>query len=228
MDTIPHGAQPRLDLLYQISREIAGRLDLAELLARVLQSTVAAAQARAGSLVVVNEQGDVLDSALVWEGAYQPDPEHRLAETLRNGLAGWVLARGQPALVADTRQDPRWGRRPDDAITGAKSAIAVPLLGRARTVGVLTLVRVPADTFAADDLVLLTAIADEAGVAIENAQLYAESERRAEAMRALADTARAIHSSLRLDEVLRQLVRHARSLLRVETAAIALAARLAH
>ncbi|MBL8057597.1 MAG: GAF domain-containing protein [Anaerolineales bacterium] len=222
MPTTPLSEQRRLGLLYRISREISGRLDLAELLQRVLQATVDNAQAKTGSVIVLNEQNDVLYSALMMDNAFQPDPERRLAGTLNGGLAGWVLTNRQPALVVDTTRDPRWGRRPDDEAVGPKSAIAVPLLGRARVVGVLTLVRVPADTFDKDDLVLLTAIADQAGVAVENAQLYAESERRAQAMRALADTAQAINSTLRLDEVLHRVAQYAQSLLRVETAAIAL------
>ncbi len=222
MATTPLTEQRRLALLYRISREISGRLDLAELLQRVLQATVDSAQAKTGSVIVLNEQSEVLYSALMMDNAFQPDPERRLGGTLQNGLAGWVLSNRQPALVADTSRDPRWGRRPDDEVTGPKSAIAVPLLGRARVVGVLTLVRVPAESFVNDDLTLMTAIADQAGVAIENAQLYAESERRAQAMRALADTAQAINSTLRLDEVLHRVTRYAQSLLKVETASIAL------
>ncbi|MBP7692184.1 MAG: GAF domain-containing protein [Anaerolineales bacterium] len=222
MPTTPLNEQRRLALLYRIGREIAGRLNLAELLQRVLQATVDNVQAKTGSAIVLNDQGEVLYSALMMDNAFQPDPERRLAGTLQGGLAGWVLANRQPALVTDTSKDPRWGRRPDDEIVGSKSAIAAPLLGRARVVGVLTLVRVPAETFEHDDLILLTAIADQAGVAIENAQLYAESERRAQAMRALADTAQAINSTLRLDEVLHRVARYAQTLLKVETASIAL------
>ncbi len=222
MATTPLTEQRRLALLYRVSREISGRLDLAELLQRVLQATVDSAQSKTGSVIVLNEQGEVLYSALMMDNAFQPDPDRRLGGTLQNGLAGWVLANRQPALVADTTRDPRWGRRPDDDVVGPKSAIAVPLAGRARVVGVLTLVKVPAHSFEADDLTLMTAIADQAGVAIENAQLYAESERRAQAMRALADTAQAINSTLRLDEVLHRVVHYAQSLLKVETASIAL------
>jgi PAS domain S-box-containing protein len=164
----------------------------------------------------------VLYSALMMDGAFQPDPNKRLAGTLENGLAGWVLANRQPALVTDTTRDARWGRRPDDELVGPKSAIAVPLHGRARVVGVLTLVKIPADSFDNDDLTLMSAIADQAGVAIENAQLYSESERRAQAMRALADTAQTINSTLRLDEVLHLVAQYAQTLLNVETASIAL------
>jgi PAS domain S-box-containing protein len=222
MTTAPFTEQQRLGLLYRVSSEISGRIDLAELLPRMLKATVENAQAKTGSVIVLNEQGHVLYSALMMDGGFQPDPSKKLAGTLEAGLAGWVLKNRQAALVTDTTKDPRWGRRPDDEMVGAKSAIAAPLLGRARVVGVLTLVKTPADTFDNDDLSLMIAIAEQAGVAIENAQLYAESERRAQAMRALASTAQAINSTLKLDEVLHLVVQNAQGLLNVETACVAL------
>lgn len=222
MTTAPLTDQSRLSLLYRVSRDISGRLDMNELLPRVLEATVNNAQAKTGSVIVLNEHEAVLYSALMMDGVLQPDPDRKLADTLYNGLAGWVLSNRQSALVTDTTKDPRWGRRPDDTVTGAKSAIAVPLSGRARVVGVLTLVKVPANSFTEDDLSLLMAIADQAGVAVENAQLYSASERRTAAMRALAETAQAVSSTLKLDEVLHLVAENARGLLGVETASIAL------
>lgn len=222
VSTAPLSDQRRLALLYRVGREISGRLDLDELLPRVLKATVDSAQSKTGSIIIINDAHDILYSALMTDGALQPDPDRKLAGTLDTGLAGWVLNNRQPALVPDTTLDERWGRRPDDALTGAKSAIAVPLMGRARVVGVLTLVKTPAQSFSDQDLSLMVAIADQAGVAIENAQLYAESERRAQAMHALAETSQAINSTLKLEMVLHLVAKNARELLNVETAAIAL------
>jgi PAS domain S-box-containing protein len=222
MTTQPLSEQRRLALLYHVSREISGRLDLSELLPRVLKATVDNTGAHTGSIIVVSEQGEVAYSAMMMEGALQPDPKRQIAATLETGLAGWAMRNRQPALITDTSKDPRWDRRRDDEIVGPKSAIAAPLLGRARVVGVLTLVKTPAGEFDNDDLTLMKAIADQAAVAIENAQLFAESERRSQAMRALADTAQAINSTLRLDEVLHIVASHAQTLLKVETASIAL------
>lgn len=222
LGTAPLSDQRRLALLYRVGREISGRLDLDELLPRVLKATVESAQSKTGSIIIINEALDIVYSALMMDGALQPDPDRKLAGTLDTGLAGWVLNNRQPALVPDTTLDERWGRRPDDSVTGAKSAIAVPLMGRARVVGVLTLVKTPVRSFGDQDLSLMVAIADQAGVAIENAQLYFESERRAKAMHALAETSQAINSTLKLELVLHLVAKNARDLLNVETAAIAL------
>jgi NtrC-family two-component system sensor histidine kinase KinB len=214
--------QRRLALLYRVSRELSGRLNLGELLPRVLKETVESTQANTGTLIVFDEQGRVLHSALMTEGKFQPDPDKLIAATLDHGLAGWATHNRQAVLVANTAKDPRWDRRPDDQVVGPKSAMAVPLPGRERVVGVITMVKTPAGSFNEDDLSVLSAIADQAGIAIENARLFTDSERRLQAMRALAATAQAINSTLKLEEVLRLVTQHARDLLRVEIAIIAL------
>ncbi len=220
--TAPFTEQRRLALLYRVSRDISGRLNLQELLARVLTATVENSQANTGSVIILNEQDGVLYSALMMDGAFQPDPQKQLAATLDSGLAGWAVRNRQAALIEDTTKDPRWDRRRDDERVGAKSAISVPLLGRERVVGVLTLVKTPANSFDKDDLTLMSSIADQAGVAVENARLFGESERRAQAMHALAETAQAINSTLDLSKVLRLVAQNARDLLSVESAVVGL------
>jgi PAS domain S-box-containing protein len=220
--TAPLTEQRRLALLYRVSRDISGRLNMQELLSRVLKATVENSQANTGSVIILDEQGGVLYSALMMEGAFQPDPQRQIAATLDSGLAGWVVRNRQAALIEDTTKDSRWDRRRDDERVGPKSAISVPLLGRERVVGVLTLVKTPADSFEKDDLSLMISIADQAGVAIENAQLFGESERRAQAMHALAETAQAINSTLELNKVLRLVAHNARDLLNVESAVVGL------
>jgi PAS domain S-box-containing protein len=80
----------------------------------------------------------------------------------------------QAVLIRDTRKDERWVLRPDDASerSGSKSAICVPILVRDDLVGVLTLVHAQPNFFGTDHLALLQAIADQAGIAINNARLY--------------------------------------------------------
>ncbi len=222
MDHQTLNEQQRLELLYRVSREISGRLHLDELVARLLKETSSTIGVQAASLVVLDDQSQIVSSALIVNGVFHPDPQHELADLLRNGLAGWVMTHRQPVLITDSANDPRWTRRPDDDRVGSKSVISVPLHGRSRMAGILTLVRTPAGSFAAPDLALMVAIAEQAGIAIENAGLYAESQRRAQAMRALAETAQAVNSTLDLDAVLQLVVHNALTLLRVETAAIAL------
>jgi NtrC-family two-component system sensor histidine kinase KinB len=220
--TSPLTEQRRLALIYQISRELSSRLTLSELLPRVLQETVKSIEAHNGSLIVLDDQNQVLYSALMLAGKLQPDPDKQLASFLQDGLAGWVLRHQQPVLVPNTTQDPRWRQAVDDEIAMAKSAICVPLPGRERLVGLLTMVKSPVEALNAADLSLLIAIADQAGIAIENAQLFDSERRRREISTILGEVARIINSTLNMEQVLPLILEQLARVLGYDSASILL------
>lgn len=162
-----------LDLLYNVSRELTSATDLRTVLARVLTLSSEAVGAERATVVVVDEDRQPVDAAIIVEGRLVAHTLDQLRGTLEQGLAGWVLRSGQPALVADTSRDERWMQRPDDSTVplGAKSAVCVPVIARERIVGVLTLVHPAPHAFTGEHLDLLTAIADQAGNAVDNARL---------------------------------------------------------
>jgi len=109
--------------------------------------------------MVLNEDGEVIDSALAYAGQIQDQAPDRLTETVHHGLAGWVLENRRPALVENTREDPRWLPRGWEAnLDMTRSAICVPLMTHERVIGILTLTRLQANRFSMEDLSLLTSI----------------------------------------------------------------------
>jgi two-component system, NtrC family, sensor histidine kinase KinB len=171
---IQDSARASLTLLYNISRELASISDLRTMLARVLSLSVHTVGAERGSLIVLDSSGNPVDAALEYKGQLQPETVEQLRTTLQHGLAGWVYRHRQMVLLNDTSRDSRWLRRPDDATeqSGAKSAVCVPLMAREQLVGVLTIVHPHPNFFGTEHLELIQAIADQAGIAIRNAQLY--------------------------------------------------------
>lgn len=205
-------ARASLELLYRISRELAANLDLGDLLERILQLTMENVGALSGSILVLDEESQVTEGALAYDGKVHEHTAERLVETFERGLAGWVVENKEAALVNSTLEEPRWLRRaPDEGDGESRSAMSAPLLVGERVVGVVTLVHPQPDRFNPDDLELLRAIADQAGIAVENARLFrAEQERRGLAS-TLQEIARIINSALDpglvFDQVLRQLKR---------------------
>jgi PAS domain S-box-containing protein len=215
----------RLELLYHVSREIATALDLRTVLQRVLYQAIQNVGGERGTIVVLDDAGKAVDSTIVFgQQQIDEDTTQQLQDTVENGLAGWVLKNRKPVLIADTSQDERWLHRPDSAKrkASAKSALCMPLQAREQLVGVLTLVHSQTDAFGTEHLNLMQAIADQAGIAVLNARLYSESQRKARVMSALAESATAINISLHLDEVLQRSIKQAFQALQVETVALAL------
>jgi PAS domain S-box-containing protein len=172
-----------LELLLEISRELAASLDLRSVLSRVLFLSTTNVGAERGSLIVLNESGEPVEAAIAINNKVLHPTINEMQAILDRGLAGWVAQHLEPALVADTSSDPRWAQRPDDASerTGKKSAICAPLLAAGKLSGVLTLVHASPHFFNQEHLQLLQAIADLAGIAVRNAHLYEsvqEAQRR--------------------------------------------------
>ncbi len=213
-----------LELLYNISRELAAALDLRTVLERVLFLSMKNVGAISGSIIVLDDNGQPVESAIITGTQVHDHTTQQLRVTIERGLAGWVIRQRKAVLVPDTSQDERWLRRPDDAEdrTGPKSAVSAPILTREQLVGVVTLAHPTPGFFKQDHLDLVQAIADQAGIAILNGRLYAESQRQARVMTALAESASAITASLKTDEVLQRILEQISQALRVEVVSLAL------
>jgi NtrC-family two-component system sensor histidine kinase KinB len=213
-----------LELLYHVSRELAAALDLRTVLQRVLFLSMRNVNAISGSIIVLDDNGQAVEAAIITGEQFHEHTTIQLRATLENGLAGWVARAKQAVLIQDTSRDARWLRRPDDEEdqTGPKSSVSAPLMVRDRLVGVITLVHPQTNFFNLDHLALVQAIADQAGIAVLNARLYAESQRQARVMTAVAESAAVINATLQLEDVLQRILEQISQVMRVEVVSLAL------
>ncbi|MEK6573859.1 MAG: hypothetical protein AABZ58_06035, partial [Chloroflexota bacterium] len=98
----PHAERSQLELLYHISRELSSRLELRELIERILRLTSESVGAENSSLILISEVGQVYDAALIVNGALVSDAASQLGPQLERGLAGWALRQKQSVLVPNT------------------------------------------------------------------------------------------------------------------------------
>ena len=224
MSVDAEGTQNSLKLLYDISRELVSALELRTVLERVLSRSLEIVEGSSASIIILNNDGKPIDAAIILEGKVQEGTVNRLISTLENGLAGWVVRNSKPALISDTSRDPRWIQRkyPDKQYFGPKSALCVPLKVHTRLVGVITFTHPTLNSYTTNDLELVQAIADQAAIAVSNAQLYEASKRRADVMTFLAETAAQVTATLDLDEVFSRILGQTIRSLDVEAAALGL------
>jgi NtrC-family two-component system sensor histidine kinase KinB len=225
-DAIKEGGrtQASLDLLYHISRELASALDLRTVLERVIKLSLENVQGSSGSIIVLDDEGQALDSVIVVGGKLIQETTTQLKFTLDQGLAGWVRKNRNAVLIPDTSQDKRWMPPPKgaEAKAGPKSVVSAPLIVREKLVGILTLTHPQPGFFNEEHFSLIQIIADQAAFAVLNARLYAESLRRAATMTAIAESANAISASLQLDKVLQTILEQTTAALEVEAVSLAL------
>ena len=95
------------------------------------------------------------------------------------GILGWVAATGEPLLVNDVSREPRYYATP--MLPDTRSELGVPIKVRGQVVGTLDVQSTELNAFDQDDLTTLQTMADQIGVAVENAQLFTQAERSAAA-----------------------------------------------
>ena len=123
------------------------------------------------------------------------------------GIVGWVMEHLAPLVIADLPVDPRLKERQWAKAEGLMSLVAVPLLLEDAPVGVLVGLSRQRREFASEEVALVQALATSAAVAIRNARLYEETQRRLRYNETLVSVSQAIGSTLDLTDILRRSTR---------------------
>ena len=179
MSVVSLSERPNFEAVYSAVKELDGNLTTTDLLFRALELSLKNIGGESGSIVWLNEQGEVVNAALAYGGKLESLNSRQLSDIIKYGLAGWVIENRQAALVANTRKDPRWLPRTWEKANGVtRSAVSTPLLERDRVTGVLTRVQPQAGKFNQDHLVLLAAIAISVSLKVEKVSVEEFVERR--------------------------------------------------
>lgn len=227
--TPPHTAylndSTRLQSLYVINNMLkqaeADGLEINIVLPRILNVAVEQLKGHKGSIIVVNQEFHVEHTLSLGAGTTTRTSRTFVEKALREGLASWVILNQRPALVNNTLQDNRWLPAPEQG-QEAWSVICMPLLYRARTIGVITVMKPGISQFSNDDVDLLSAIAHQAAITLENARLYNEAQRQLKVKELLFQASRVINSSLNRNEIIQSLLSQMNELLKVEALSISL------
>jgi signal transduction histidine kinase/CheY-like chemotaxis protein len=118
-------------------------------------------------VLLKDEENDQLMVKAAAGEANIPKHVERALPTQGNSIAAWVLRHGQPRIVSDTKLDAEY----HDWHYAVRSEIAVPLVFRHETIGVIDIQSTMPDDFDMLDEEALIAVAHNAAVAIANARL---------------------------------------------------------
>lgn len=159
-----------LHLLYQVGQALAANLDLSSLLEDMKRRVPEVIGAERCSIMLLDEQTRelVLQTADAHTGESR---EFRIP--LDRGIAGWVASNGIGQIVNDVEQDARWyDGVARDVDFETRSILCAPMRLGDRTIGVMQVLnRRSGEPFVEQDLRLLTTLATQAAIAVENARL---------------------------------------------------------
>jgi hypothetical protein len=127
-----------LDLLIEVLSGLNGQANRQRLMRYVLERALQHLGAASGSLLVLDEAGEVVEGCLTFDRETLAFSPPDCLDVIESGFAGWVAANRLPAIINDTQSDPRWLVRPWEAHSNvSRSALGMPIVVGSRVVGVL-------------------------------------------------------------------------------------------
>ncbi len=196
-----------LATLSLISQAITSTLDLQETLTTITDHAIRLLDAMAASVTLLDE----VEGNLRFEAASGPSSDfvREMDLAIEQGIVGWVIQHGEPALVPDVSQDIRFfdGVDRQSGFT-THSILCVPLQTRERTIGAIEVINKRNGSFNQRDLRLLNWLTMPAITAIENARLFEAEHRAREQAEILCEATSTLTSTLDSDQVLDAILTH--------------------
>jgi len=159
----------QIELLSKVANLITSGLYLEEVLKIVVQITAQIMNSKICSLMLLDPEKKelVVKATQSISEAYNKKPNVKLGL----GIAGIVAQENKPICVLDIKEDSRYLNRDIAVEEGLCSLASVPLAVKGKVIGVLNVYTHKKHKFTKPELDVLTAVANQAAVAIENAEL---------------------------------------------------------
>ena len=158
-----------LETIFRISQAVGSSLQVNVVLNRVLDVVQKILSADAVALMTYDQRRRTITTAMA-RGAVSPDLVDRVF-TPADDIPGYVFSSGVPATYKDLHEG-MGGLAGDAAAHGLRSLLAVPLLARGRSIGVLTVFSAAVGAFSDEDRATLQTFASQAALSIDTARLY--------------------------------------------------------
>jgi two-component system, NarL family, sensor histidine kinase DevS len=214
-------SEGRLRALFAAGLAVTSELSLDALLRRIVEAAAELTGARYAALGVIAPSGTELEQFIT----------HGIDDELRaeigalphgRGILGVLIRDAKPLRLHDLAEDPRSVGFPPGH-PPMRSFLGVPILLRGVAYGNLYLTeKQGGEDFATEDEELVTLLAGQAAVAIENARLYEASTRWSRQLQSLNEVGNALATETDLEKLLDLIVRRLRDLLDARVVALAL------
>ncbi|MBE7554954.1 MAG: GAF domain-containing sensor histidine kinase [Anaerolineales bacterium] len=171
-DQLNRQRELELTLIYQTAQQITQLQSLSELLPHLVTEVSRTFNYNSMGVLLVDK---ATNEIVVRETIGLEREKHlgfRLPITagVEGGIVGWVAYNGQPYLAADVRTSPRYVK----TVEATRSELAVPLKIKDEVIGVLDVQSVLVNGLTEEDEFILSTLASQIAIAVENARLYEE------------------------------------------------------
>ena len=163
-----------IDTLSKISKAITSDLYLGDVLKLIVTLTANVMKAKICSLWLLDEKTQELKirATQAMSGEYLKERSLRVGE----GIVGFVAKEKKPIIIADVRKDDQYKEKKLAKKEKLASMLSVPMMIKKRVVGVINCYTTTPYKFTKSDIDLLSTVANQAAVAIENTELLVKTK----------------------------------------------------
>ena len=170
--TISHAKQ--FEAISRVSKTITSDLYLEDILKLIVTVAAEIMNSKICSLMLIDEKTNtlVLKATQSMSEIYNKKPHLKIGE----GIAGKVALQNKPIAIHDLTVEPEYKYKDIAAKEGLKSLLSVPLAVRGKVIGVLNNYTSRPHKFTAEEIDILTTVANQAAIVIENAELMVKTK----------------------------------------------------
>lgn len=164
----------QLEAISKVSRTITSSLYLEDILKLIVTVAAEIMGSKICSLMLIDEKTKelVLKATQSMSEAYNKKPALKIGE----GIAGKAALENKPIAVYDISKSPEYKLKNIAANESLKSLLSVPLAVKGRVIGVINNYASYPHKFTKNEINILTAVANQAAIVIENAELMVKTK----------------------------------------------------
>lgn len=183
--------------ILEISKQLNSTLEYRALLQQIVAAVVEVLRVEAATIMLIDPGTGELRFEIA--SNLRPSETEKIVVPMEGSIAGWIATHGEPRVIEDVSKEPNHFRRVDTQTDfETRNLLGVPLKTHTKVIGVLQAVNKPSGSFTSEDINLLTILASQAGVAIENARLFMQSDFISEIVHELRTPLAALKASTNL------------------------------
>jgi len=164
----------QLEAISKVSETITSNLYLEDILKLIVTVTAEIMNSKICSLMLIDEKTGhlILKATQSMSEVYNKKPPLKIGE----GIAGKVAAANKPKTIYDISKEDEYKYKEIAAKEGLKSLLSVPLAVRGKVIGVLNNYTSEPHKFTRDEINIMTTVANQAAIVIENAELMMKTK----------------------------------------------------
>jgi len=183
--------------LIEVTRAINSTMNVPDLLGLIIDNVAGLIKAQHGSLWLLNEAGTHLSIQAMYN---LPNLTSATQLAIGEGIAGWVAQTGQPVIIDNVDEDPRYM-----TLLGSdqlRAMVCVPLIGRGHVIGVLSLDRYDDEPpFSESEFRTIQDYAQHATLALTKARLMEAAQLQLDQLQAIYQLSDAVAQAGSIDDI---------------------------